>query len=66
MHNIQLHDLYISAVGDDVKDDEMARAWDMYGEKRNVYGILVGKPEAKRPLRSRRHRGEYSIKVAVK
>jgi hypothetical protein len=53
-------------VGDEVKDDEMAGAWDTYGEKRDVCGILVGKPEAKRPLGSPRHRGEYSIKVALK
>jgi hypothetical protein len=26
------------------------------GEKRNVYRILVGKPEGKRPLRRPRHR----------
>jgi hypothetical protein len=26
------------------------------GEKRNVYRILVGKPEVKRPLRRLRHR----------
>jgi hypothetical protein len=53
-------------LGDEVKDDEMARPWDMYGENRNVYGILVGKPEEKRPLGSPRHRGQYSMKVAVK
>jgi hypothetical protein len=50
-------------LGDEVKDDEMASAWDMYREKRNEYGILVGKPETKRPLGSPRHRGEYSIQA---
>jgi len=44
----------------------MAGAWDMCGEKRNVYGIVVVKPEAKRPLGSPRYRGEYSIEVALK
>jgi hypothetical protein len=38
----------------------------MYGEKRNEYGILVGKPEAKRPVGSPRHGGEYSIQVDLK
>jgi hypothetical protein len=33
-----------------VKEDEMSRACSTNGEKRNAYGILVGKPEGKRPL----------------
>jgi hypothetical protein len=31
-------------------------------EKRNIYGILVGKPEAKRPLGRPRCRQEDNIK----
>jgi hypothetical protein len=34
-----------------VKDDEMGKACSMYVEKRNAYGILVGKPEGRIPLR---------------
>jgi hypothetical protein len=33
------------------------------GEKRNVYRILVGKPEAKRPLGRPRRRWEDNIKI---
>jgi hypothetical protein len=33
------------------------------GEKRNVYMILVGKPEAKRPLGRPRHRWVDNIKM---
>jgi hypothetical protein len=33
------------------------------GEKRNVYRILVGKPEGKRPLRRRRRRWVDNIKM---
>jgi hypothetical protein len=33
------------------------------GEKRNVYGLLVGKPEGKRSLGRPRHRWMDNIKV---
>jgi hypothetical protein len=33
----------------------MGRPCSTNGEKRNVYGILVGKPEGKRPLGRPRH-----------
>jgi hypothetical protein len=33
------------------------------GEKRNVYRLLVGKPEGKRPLGRPRHRWINSIKM---
>jgi hypothetical protein len=33
------------------------------GEKRNVYRLLVGKPEGKRPLGRPRHRWMDNIKV---
>jgi hypothetical protein len=36
------------------------------GEIRNVYKILVGKPEGKRPLERTRHSWENSIKWILK
>jgi hypothetical protein len=33
------------------------------GERRGVYGVLVGKPEAKRTLARPRHRWEDNIKM---
>jgi hypothetical protein len=33
------------------------------GENRNVYRLLVGKPEGKRPLRRPRRRWMYNIKM---
>jgi hypothetical protein len=33
------------------------------GEKRDVYSVLVRKPEGKRPLRRRRRRWEDNIKM---
>jgi hypothetical protein len=33
------------------------------GEERNVYRVLVGKPERKRPLVRPRHRWEDGIKM---
>jgi hypothetical protein len=50
----------------DVKEDEMGRACNMNGEKRNAYGILVGKPEGKRPLGRPRHRWVNNIKMNLK
>jgi hypothetical protein len=35
----------------------------LMGEKRNVYRILVGKPEGKRPLEKRRRRWVNNIKM---
>jgi hypothetical protein len=35
------------------------------GEKRNVYRLLVGKPEGKRPLGRPRHRWIDNIKMDV-
>jgi hypothetical protein len=36
------------------------------GERRCAYGVLVGKPERKRPLRRRRGRWEDNIEVDLK
>jgi hypothetical protein len=41
----------------------MGRACSTNGEKRNAYGILVGKPEGKRPLRRSRRRLMDNIKM---
>jgi hypothetical protein len=36
------------------------------GELRNLYKILIGKPEGKRPLRKPRHRWEGNIKMYLR
>ena len=36
------------------------------GERRGVFVVLVGKPEAKRPLGRPRSRGENNIKMDLK
>jgi hypothetical protein len=33
------------------------------GEERNVYRVLMGKPEGKRPLGRQRHRWENGIRM---
>jgi hypothetical protein len=43
-------------VGDGIKENEMGRAYGTYGEKRNAYRILVGKPERMKPVRKPRSR----------
>jgi hypothetical protein len=48
-----------------IKPRRMIWAWHVarMGEKRNVYMILVGKPEGKRPLVSPRSRWVHIIKI---
>jgi hypothetical protein len=36
-----------------------------HGDKRNLYRVLVGKPEGKRPLRRPGHRWEGDIKMTA-
>jgi hypothetical protein len=38
----------------------------LVGEGRDVYRVLVGKPEGKRPLERPRHRGEEGLKMDLK
>jgi hypothetical protein len=44
----------------------MGRVCSAYGEKRNAYRILVGKPEGKRPLGRTRRRWEDNIKMDLR
>jgi hypothetical protein len=53
MHNEELHELYaLPSLIRIMKSRRMRWAWHVarMGEKRNVYRLLVGKPEGKRPL----------------
>jgi hypothetical protein len=53
LHNVELHNLYSSpSIIRIIKARRMRWAGHVarMGEKRNVYGLLVGKPEGKRPL----------------
>jgi hypothetical protein len=43
--------------------NEMGGVCSTMGESRNVYSVLVGKPERKRPLGRPRRRWEGNIKV---
>ena len=44
-------------------ENEMGESCSMYGGRRGVYRILVGKPEGKIPPRRPRHRWEDNIKM---
>jgi hypothetical protein len=48
---------------DQVKEDEMGRACSRTGDKRNAYGILVGKPEGKRSLGRPRRKWVDNIEI---
>jgi hypothetical protein len=59
LHNEELHDLYSSpSIIRIIKSRRMRWAGHVarMGEERNVYRLLVGKPEGKRPLRRQRRR----------
>jgi hypothetical protein len=61
--------VYISAhhtkchFGDQIKKTEMSGACSTNGERRDVYRVLVGKPEGKSTLARPRRRWEYNIKM---
>jgi hypothetical protein len=65
LHNEELHNLYSSpSIIRIIKSRRMrwARHVARMGEKRNVYRLVVGKPQGKRPLGRPRRRWIYNIK----
>jgi hypothetical protein len=66
LHNEKLHNLYSSpSIIRIIKSRRMRWAGHLarMGEKRNVYRLLVGKPEVKRPLRRPKRRWIDNIKI---
>ena len=66
LHNEELNDLYFSPnVVRVIKSRRMRWAGHVARicERRDVYRVLVGKPEGKRPLGRPRHRWEDNIKM---
>jgi hypothetical protein len=52
LHNEELNNLYSPPiiVFDQMENSEVSEPCSTYGERRVVYGVLVGKPEEKIPL----------------
>jgi hypothetical protein len=48
---------------DQVKEDKVGGECSTYGDKRNVYKLLVREPMGKRPLGRSRHRWVDNIKI---
>ena len=68
LHNEELNDLYSSPnIVRVIKSRRMRWAGHVarMGEKREVYRVLVGKPEGKRPLGRPRHRWVVNIRMDI-
>jgi hypothetical protein len=68
-NNGDLHNLYLSPdIIMQIKSRRMRWAGHVarMGEGRNMYRVLVGKPEGKRPLERPRHRWEDGIKMNIR
>jgi hypothetical protein len=68
LHNEELHDLYLSpSIIRIIKSRRMRWTGHVARmvEKRNVYRLLVGKPEGKRPLGRPRRRWADSTKIEL-
>jgi len=66
LHNEELNGLYCSPnIFRAIKSRRMRWVGHIarVGERRGLYGVLVGKPERKRPLGRPRHRWEDNIKM---
>jgi hypothetical protein len=69
LHDGELHNLYSSPdINRQIKSRRMRWAGHVarMGEGRNVYRVLVGKPEGKRPLGRPKRRWEYGIKMDLR
>jgi hypothetical protein len=69
LHSEELHILYsFPNIIRQIKSRRMRWAVHMacMGEKRNVYRVLMGKPEGKRPLGRPRHRWEDGIRTDLR
>jgi hypothetical protein len=69
LHNEELHILYsFPNIIRQIKSRRMRWAGHVarMGEERNVYMVLMGKPEGKRPLERPRHRWEDGIRMDLR
>jgi hypothetical protein len=69
LHIGELHNLYSSPdINRQIKSRRMRWAGHVarMGEGRNMYRVLVGRPEIKRPLRNPRRRMKYGIKMDLR
>jgi hypothetical protein len=69
LHSAELHNLYLSPdIIRQIKSRRMKWAGHVarMGEERNVYRVLVGKPEGKRPLERPRCRWQDGIKLDLR
>jgi hypothetical protein len=65
LYNEELHNLYSSSSIIRIEEDEVGGTCGTNGRERNVYRLLVGKPEGKRPLGRPRYRRIDNIKMDI-
>jgi hypothetical protein len=68
LHNEELHILYSSPNIMQIKSRRMRWAGHVahMGKERNMYKVLMGKPEGKRPLERPRHGWEDGIRIDLR
>jgi hypothetical protein len=68
LHKEELHILYSSPNIRQIKSRRMRWAEHVarMGEERNVYKVLMGKPEGNRPLGRTRHRWEDEVRMDLR
>jgi hypothetical protein len=67
LHNEEFHILYSSLnIIRQIKSRRMRWVGHRVGEERNVYRVLMGKPEGKRPLGRPRRRWENRIRMDLR
>jgi hypothetical protein len=68
LHNEELHILYSSPDIRQIKSKRMRWVGHVahMGEEKNMYKVLLGKPEGKRPLERPKHRREYGMRMDLR
>jgi len=65
LHKVELNDLTQYCLGDKIQKDEVGGVCSLYGERRGLYGVLMGKRAGNRPFGRPRHGWEDNIEMDI-